>query len=308
MKFRLSRSSIVLIPSALVILAVACVGGEDDPAPLVTSVGITATPQQSTATAAPIPTSPRVPTVAPTPAPTATTASQPTATATPRSPTPTPTPSAPSLARAKAISLGAAELGVPAADISVLSQDPATWASTGLGCEVRGQVYAQVLISGWKIVVNGGGIALEIHADALGENVISCSTAISLASTPSLNLVEAANLNDITSIVVLALPADSTPVEFVKVDDASIIENALDALAGATHLAERSDCTTLFQIDFVSDSGTVSLMYACSGAGETIRGDQAFWNGQDGIAPGPFQKIINGALAAREFPAFPPQN
>ncbi len=163
-------------------------------------------------------------------------------------------------------------------------------------------------VSGWKVIVNGGGITLEIHTDGLGENVISCAEALSLASTPSLNLVEAATLTDITSIVVLALPPGSDPVEFVRVDDESRIAIALDALAGVTHLTEISDCTPLFQLDFVSDAGTVSFLYACPGAGETIRGDQAFWNGQDGIAPGPFQKLINEALAAREFPSFPPQN
>ena len=305
MKFRPSRRSIVLIPSALIILALACGSGDDDPTAVPTQPSTVVAP---TAMAVPVPTSAPTPTPAPTVAPTATTAPQSPATATARPPTPSPTPSAPSLARAKAISLAAAELGVPAADITVLSQDPETWPTTGLGCEEPGEIYAQVVVSGWKIIVNGGGITLEIHADGLGENVTSCATALTQSSTLSLNLVEAANLTNIISIVVLALPPGRDPVEFVTVDDASVIKSTLDALAGDTHLAERSDCTTLFRIDFVSDSGSVSLMYACSGAGQTIRGDQAFWNGQDGIAPGPFQKIINDALAARAFPAFPPQN
>lgn len=169
-------------------------------------------------------------------------------------------------------------------------------------------MYLQGQVSGWKVIVNGGGVTLEIHTDGLGENVVSCAEATSLSSTPSLNLVEVANLTDITSIVVLSLPAGSNPVEFVRVDDPPRIAITLDALAGETHLTDRSDCITLFRIDFVSDSGTVSFLYACPGAGETIRGDQAFWDGQDGIAPAQFQEIINEALAAREFPAFPPQN
>jgi hypothetical protein len=312
MIFRLFRRSIVLISSALIILAVACGGGDDDPTAVPTQPSTsapataTAIPIQPTETFVPPPTA--APTPVPTLAPTATTAPQPTATATPRPPTPTPTPSAPSLARAKAISLASTELGVPASDITVLSQDLETWPTTGLGCEVPGRVYAQIQVSGWKVVVNGGGVTLEIHADGLGENIISCAAAVSLSSTPSLNLVEVAKLTGITSIVVLALPPGSDPVEFVRVDDASRIAIALDALSSDTHLADKSDCTALFQLDFVSDAGTVSFLYACSGAGETIRGEQAFWNGQDGIAPGPFQKLINEALAAREFPAFPPQN
>jgi hypothetical protein len=206
------------------------------------------------------------------------------------------------------MSLAASELGLAPSDITVLSQDPETWPTTGLGCEVPGQAYLQVLVSGWKVVVIGDGFTLEIHTDGLGENVVSCTAVAELSSTPSLNLVEAANLTNITSIVVLALPAGSDPVEFVRVDDPPRIAIALDALAGETHFAEKSDCTSPFQIDFNSDAGTVSFLYACPGTSEVIRGNQAFWDGQDGIVPGPFQTIINEALSNREFPAFPPQN
>lgn len=168
-------------------------------------------------------------------------------------------------------------------------------------------MYAQVQVSGWKVIVNGGGITLEVHTDGLGENVISCAEAASQASTPSLNLVEVANLTGVNSIVVSALPPGNDPIEFVRVDDAPRIGLTLDALSGDTHLGERSDCTPLFQIDFISAAGTVSFLYACAGQGEVIRGVQPFWDGQDGIAPGAFQRLINEALASREFPAFPPQ-
>ncbi len=302
---RFSRRLMLLIPAMLIVLAVACRGGDGDSTPVPTAMS-EATASGITATSVPDPTA--APTAVPTLAPTATAAPQPTATATPRPPTPTPTPSSPSRARAKAMSLAASELGLAPSDITVLSQDPETWPTTGMGCELPGQIYAQTQVSGWKIVMNGEGVTLEVHADSLGENVVSCAAATILGSSPSLDLVSTANLVGVTSIRILAPQPGVDPVEVVRVDDLDRIAIALEALAGETHLTDKSDCTSLFQIDFVSDAGTVSFLYACPGTSEVIRGDQAFWDGQDGIAPGPFQKIINEALSAREFPAFPPQN
>ena len=116
-------------------------------------------------------------------------------------------------------------------------------------------------------------------------------------------MVSAASLSGVTSVVISA--AQGT-VEVVRVDDSERIELVLLALSEPTYLGDSSSCESLFQVAFVTASGSTTFEYACSGQSYVLRGTQSFWAGADGISPAGFQRIINQALADRKFPGFPP--
>ena len=274
---------------------------------------------EPTSTTAPLPTSaPATPTATaasapePTVAPTATsvppTSTPPTATsvpptATPVPPTPVATPSSESLVRAMAIVFGAQEFGVSTSDVKLDSSEPITWPNEALGCVVPGQLYSAGAVEGWLITVSAGSASLEYHSDATGGQIFTCTEAERISSLPSINVVNAASLSGVTSVVISA--AQGT-VEVVRVDDSERIELVLLALSEPTYLGDSSSCESLFQVAFVTASGSTTFEYACSGQSYVLRGTQSFWAGADGISPAGFQRIINQALADRKFPGFPP--
>ena len=190
---------------------------------------------------------------------------------------------------------------MPVSDVDVDSSEPTTWADEALGCVVPGQLYSSGAVEGWLITVSAGSASQEFHSDGTGDRVITCAEAERVSSLPSINVVSAASLTGVTSVVVYATEGD---FEVVRVDDADRIDLVLAALSEPTHLDEVSSCNPLFKVEFVTASGSTSFEYTCSG--HVLRGTQSFWSGADGITPAGFQRIINEALAAREFPGFPP--
>lgn len=105
----------------------------------------------------PAPSSPTVPTETPTGSPTVT-----------PSPTSSPEPPGnvdPSLARVveQARADLAGRLGVPEADISVVSAELVTWPDAGLGCRQKGRSYAQVLTDGSRTVLRHDGRLFAYH-------------------------------------------------------------------------------------------------------------------------------------------------
>lgn len=278
----------------------------------------TAVPSPTSAPDAPTPGSAPEPTAAPSAVPSASptgtsvpatsTSVPPTATSVPPTATsvlltPVATPSSESLVRAIAIVLGAREFGVHSSAVTVDSAETATWANEALGCVVPGQLYSGGAVEGWLVTVSAGSASLEYHTNATASQIVTCAEAERISGLPSVNVVDAASLSGVTSIIVSA--AQGT-VEVVRVDDASRIDLVLAALSEPTYLDTSSSCDSLFQVEFVTGSGSASFEYACSGASYVLRGTQSFWAGSDGISPAGFQRIINEALAAREFPGFPP--
>jgi hypothetical protein len=77
----------------------------------------------------------------------------------------------------EAVNLAAADfasrLGVPATQISLKGIEAVDWSDTSLGCPEPGQMYAQVITPGYKIVLTGGSADAEYHADRRG-NVVLC--------------------------------------------------------------------------------------------------------------------------------------
>jgi hypothetical protein len=63
-------------------------------------------------------------------------------------------------------------LGVSETDVRVERVEPREWPDASLGCPQPGVLYAQVLTSGYLVVLGGGGKQLEYHTDERGRAVL----------------------------------------------------------------------------------------------------------------------------------------
>lgn len=73
-------------------------------------------------------------------------------------------------ALAAAITADAATiLGVQAADVRIVSAEPTTWNDGSLGCPKIGVMYVQVLIDGYKVIVEAGDRQLDYRTGRDGE-------------------------------------------------------------------------------------------------------------------------------------------
>lgn len=88
--------------------------------------------------------------------------------------TPPPAPTDQPEAVEAAAAYVASELGAPAEDVSVVSFESVQWPSSALGCPQPGEAYLQVITSGYRVVVSVAGEPIEIHTDAMGQNVVIC--------------------------------------------------------------------------------------------------------------------------------------
>lgn len=91
------------------------------------------------------------------------------------SPSPSTTPSY-SVDEQKAINAAksslSTRLGIPATGISVVSIQAVNWPDTSLGVPEAGKVYAQVITSGYKIILSAGGTHFEYHTGNSADTII----------------------------------------------------------------------------------------------------------------------------------------
>ena len=66
------------------------------------------------------------------------------------------------------------ELGIPTQDIEVLSVEMYEWPDTSLGCPESGKAYAQVVTTGYRLVLRAQDKKHEVHVDEDGEIVVLC--------------------------------------------------------------------------------------------------------------------------------------
>ena len=64
--------------------------------------------------------------------------------------------------------------GVPEDQITVVSIEAKDWPDSSLGCPDEGFMYAQVITSGYLIVLEADGQQYNYHTDETGKNVVLC--------------------------------------------------------------------------------------------------------------------------------------
>lgn len=74
---------------------------------------------------------------------------------------------------AAAIALFAAQVGLNPDEVQLKQVERVTWPDGALGCPQPGQMYAQMLVEGYRVALEGGGQQAEIHTDLHGR-AVSC--------------------------------------------------------------------------------------------------------------------------------------
>jgi hypothetical protein len=65
----------------------------------------------------------------------------------------------------------ATELGVPVSQITIVSVERVEWPDACLGAATEGEMCAQVITPGYRIVLEANGKQYEVHTDASGQTV-----------------------------------------------------------------------------------------------------------------------------------------
>ncbi len=288
----LNLKFIVVIAAIATVAAVACSSGSKNEA----TVGLNPT-------STPRPTVTAGPTATPTPADTPT--PQPTATPspTPLPPTPTPTPVAPDSAFTAVFDL-AERLSVGPNTISIDSYDQDSWTSSDYGCPAPGNFYAQVLVHGWNVSLSSGGQTYEYHTDETGDVIVNCTDNRALAED-AINIYGLAELSATTKIEFRRRVSTGEFELKSTVTDPDKIKAVADTLDLFISTGPAARCTEVFRVIFFTPSGEQTIGTICGGNSRLIRGDQAFWAGQDGEAPSEFGTIIGPYFADEPIPTLP---
>jgi hypothetical protein len=72
-----------------------------------------------------------------------------------------------------AVASAAAEFGVEAAVVTVVSQEKTEWPDTSLGCPKEGEMYAAVITPGYRVILDVNGQEHEYHTDEF-DRAIRC--------------------------------------------------------------------------------------------------------------------------------------
>ncbi len=87
---------------------------------------------------------------------------------------PTPTPGAYPGAVMAAVRRLAEDRDIPPEEITVASWEPVDWPDTSLGCPEPGMMYAQVIVPGYRVVLEARGDLYRAHTDQTGARVVFC--------------------------------------------------------------------------------------------------------------------------------------
>jgi hypothetical protein len=68
------------------------------------------------------------------------------------------------------------ELGIPSDDVEAVAIEAVEWSDTSLGCPKPGQMYAQVITPGYRIVLRAHGETYEVHTDEQGQITVICES------------------------------------------------------------------------------------------------------------------------------------
>ncbi|MGD1996956.1 MAG: hypothetical protein PVH62_09300 [Anaerolineae bacterium] len=70
----------------------------------------------------------------------------------------------------------ASELDISQDEVTLLSVEAVQWSDTSLGCAQPGEMYAQVITPGYRVILGAGGEEYELHTDEAGQNVVLCNS------------------------------------------------------------------------------------------------------------------------------------
>ncbi len=279
-----------MLIAAITIIAIvsSCSAGKPDDAPTSTT--------QPSATARPTVT--QIPTATNTPEPTPT----PQATATPSpTPTATPTPQPPDSYVQEMTKLFT-EKGIDLSTLFVKSVGAAQWPTASLGCPDSGTYYeiSDAPYTGIIYILSDGTRSWEYHANEDDSFVVRCSE-IEPTSGSLTNIALAEDLRLTRSATLMRRDFSTDTFEVrreLTAEDAGRVANILNQDVA---LVPADTCTTIFRIDFVTQTGTAEIEFICQ---DDYKAFDVYWNGLHGNAP-VFGYIIGPYLTGNPIPTLP---
>ncbi|WP_297735083.1 hypothetical protein [Nocardioides sp.] len=83
---------------------------------------------------------------------------------------------APSVPVEVAVADLAARLGIDAASVEVVAEEPVTWSDGSLGCAEKGFAYTQALVEGSRITLQADGASYEYHTGGASQRPFWCES------------------------------------------------------------------------------------------------------------------------------------
>jgi len=173
-------------------------------------------------------------------------------------PAPTPTPQIPSFGGLFMAELSN-EMNVPPQDIQIDSYREYTFSDSSLECPKPGELYAQVVTTGWIIIFNIDNKKYEIHSNSDGSYYVNCST-ISWEGTE--NLVESLNLSNSKEIIIKRL--QSGAYEDLKKLDKNEIDGLIKTINIPLKQNYEEECQFLYKLEFELKNESVAIYVICS--------------------------------------------
>jgi serpin B len=136
-----------------------------------------------------------------------------------------------------------------------------------------------------------------------------CGPAAGPAAAAPINVVEQARLEQTVAIEIWARTSmvggetDTPKDEYtprLEITDPSVIEQIVAALDVDLEPGPLAECTSAYQLRFrLADDTVQEFAYSCeTGGASFLRGEQAFWNGQQITPPARFDHLIQEQLAS----------
>jgi hypothetical protein len=140
--------------------------------------------------------------------------------------------------------------------------------------------------------------------DSSGDVLINCTVNRQLMGG-AVNIVDLANIRYATQIEMRRRDGTGEFVLKRTVTEPSEIAAIIATLDVPLQLHEATSCTEVFRLVFVTSTGNQTLGTICGVNNRLIRGDQAFWGGQDADAPASFGAIIGPYFSDEPLPGLP---
>jgi len=115
------------------------------------------------------------------------------------------------------------------------------------------------------------------------------------------NVVRAANLTQATQLTIAeqVSPGQTNYAPRLTVADEPTIRQLVSLLDRGLSLGPIARCLWQFRLRFsLATGGAQEFEYFCEGGASFLRGDQAFWQGQQVTPPAQFDDLLRGLLAA----------
>jgi hypothetical protein len=172
--------------------------------------------------------------------------------------------------RAAAIALAKkalADRGGPEAAVEVDTAEPVDWPDAGLGCPEKGMMYAQMIVSGYRVRLKVGGVIHDVHVG--NGRAVVCSDGARQVAVPAPDQPMVASAAEASRVarrqLARSLKVAEDQVQVTRVRAVQTSDEARDCGdAKATDTTSTTDARPAFWVEMQADGKT--YLYRTQGA------------------------------------------